>query len=201
MATDAGIEMTQCRLLKEGGRRHFMTRRFDRTNTGDKLHMQSLGAVAHLDFNQAGANSYEQAFDIMRQLELPQNRIEQMFRRMVFNIIARNQDDHVKNVAFLMNPAGEWTLAPAFDMTYAYRPDSPWVGQHQMSMNAKRNDFTMADFEAAGRVASLPRGRARRIVEDTINVVSQWPQYAERIGVDDDHRQNIQPALRLSFPE
>jgi serine/threonine-protein kinase HipA len=201
MARDAGIGMSECRLLEEGGRRHFMTRRFDRTPTGAKLHMQSLGAIAHLDFNQPGAHAYEQAFSVMRRLGLPQPQVEQMFRRMVFNIVARNQDDHVKNIAFLMNPAGEWTLAPAFDVTYAYRPDSPWVGRHQLSMNGKRDGFGLADFDAAGRAASLPRGRARRILTDTIDVVSQWRAYAERAGVDEHQRENIQPALRLSFPD
>ncbi len=122
MAQAAGITMSECRLLEENGRRHFMTRRFDRLAGGEKLHMQSLCALAHFDFNQAGAYAYEQALLTIRQLQLPMAAVEEQFRRMVFNIVARNQDDHVKNIAFLMNKQGEWSLAPAFDVTYSYNP-------------------------------------------------------------------------------
>ena len=160
MARDADILMSECRLLEEHGRRHFMTRRFDRGADDSKRHVQSLGALAHFDFNQPGAHSYEQAFLTMRRLGLPSTAVEQMFRRMVFNVVARNQDDHVKNIAFLMGRSGQWKLAPAFDLTYAYRPSSEWTAQHQMSMNGKREHFTLADFRACGRTASLPRGRA-----------------------------------------
>jgi serine/threonine-protein kinase HipA len=200
MATDVGIVMTECRLLEGGGRRHFMTRRFDRGSDGSKRHMQSLGSLAHLDFNQPDANSYEQAFDVMRRLALPHDDIEQLFLRMVFNIVARNQDDHVKNIAFLMDRAGTWALSPAFDMTYAYRPSSRWLGQHQMSMNGKRDNFTLEDFDAAGRVAALPKGRARRMVQDVRDVVSRWDAYAERVKVDDELRRQVGPALRLNIP-
>ena len=200
MAHDAGIEMTECRLLEEGGRRHFMTRRFDRGPDGEKLHMQSLGALAHFDFNRAGAYSYEQAFAAMHSLSLPHAQVEQLFRRMTFNIVARNQDDHVKNIAFLMDRAGTWHLAPAFDMTYAYRPESRWTGRHQMTMNGKADDFTRADFEACGRVARLPSGRALRILDELRGVVSGWREYAARAGVDEDHVRRIQPALRLEIP-
>ncbi|MCY7388593.1 MAG: type II toxin-antitoxin system HipA family toxin, partial [Burkholderiales bacterium] len=139
MALQCGIDMNECRLFKENGRSHFMTRRFDRVigdgATGEKLHMQSLSALAHYDFNMAGAYSYEQAFLVMRQLQLPMQAIEQQFRRMAFNIVARNQDDHVKNIAFLMNKSGEWSLSPAFDMTYSFNPTGAWTASHQMSMN------------------------------------------------------------------
>ena len=122
MARAAGITMTECRLLEEGGRRHFMTRRFDRNDDGQKLHMQSLCALAHYDFNAAGAYSYEQAFLVLRQLNLPMAAMEEQFRRMVFNVVARNQDDHPKNIAFLMDRGGAWSLSPAFDVTYSYNP-------------------------------------------------------------------------------
>lgn len=200
IARDAGILMSECRLLEENGRRHFMTRRFDRGADGSKRHMQSLGALAHFDFNQPGAHSYEQAFLAIRRLGLPTTAVEQMFRRMVFNIVARNQDDHVKNIAFLMDRSGRWELAPAFDLTYAYRPASVWTSQHQMTMNAKRDHFTLADFRACGRAASLPRGRATRILEEVCAVVSEWETYAERAQVDQEHVRRIAPALRLSFP-
>jgi len=200
MARDAGIEMTECRLLEEGGRRHFMTRRFDRGRNGEKLHMQSLGALAHFDFNRAGAHSYEQAFAVMHSLGLPHAEVEQLFRRMTFNIVARNQDDQVKNIAFLMDRAGGWYLSPAFDITYAHRPESRWTARHQMTMNAKADDFTRGDFEACGRVARLPSGRALRILDELREVVAGWRDYATRAGVDDDHLRRIGPALRLEVP-
>jgi serine/threonine-protein kinase HipA len=197
MAGDAGIEMSECRLLQEGGRRHFMTRRFDRMADGNRLHMQSLGAVAHFDFNQAGAHSYEQAFAALRELGLSRLEVEQLFRRMVFNIAGRNQDDHVKNIAFLMDRGGSWKLSPAFDVTYAF--GTHWTSQHQMTMNGKRDDFTLDDFEACGRTAALPRGRARSIVDEVVEVVSRWPEYAEHDDVDPNQRKGIEAALRLRF--
>ena len=200
MAHDAGILMSECRLLEENGRRHFMTRRFDRGPDGSKQHMQSLGALAHFDFHQPGAHSYEQAFLAIRRLGLASAAVEQMFRRMVFNIVARNQDDHVKNIAFLMDRSGRWELAPAFDLTYAYRPSSEWTSQHQMTMNGKREHFTLADFRACGRAASLPRGRATRILEEVREVVSEWEAYAQRAQVDEEHVRCIAPALRLQIP-
>jgi serine/threonine-protein kinase HipA len=200
MARDAGLEMEDCRLFEEGGRRHFMTRRFDRGQHGEKRHVQSLGALAHFDFNRPGAHSYEQAFQIIRRLGMATAVVEQMFRRMAFNIVARNQDDHVKNIAFLMDRSGRWELAPAFDVTYAYRPGSRWTEQHQMSMSGKRDDFTLADFQAAGRVAALPRGRAVKIVKEVTRVVAEWRAYAERAGVEEEHVRRIAPALRGSIP-
>ncbi|MGA8205635.1 MAG: type II toxin-antitoxin system HipA family toxin, partial [Woeseiaceae bacterium] len=139
MAKDAGIEMSECRLFEESGRRHFMSRRFDRTDDGDKLHMQSLCGLAHFDYNLAGAYSYEQALLAMRRLDLPMQSIEEQFRRMVFNVVARNQDDHVKNIAFLMDKSGRWSLSPAFDVTYSYNPAGQWTAAHQMTING-RND-------------------------------------------------------------
>ena len=200
MARDAGIEMTECRLLEEGGRRHFMTRRFDRTSEGGKLHLQSLAALAHLDFNAAGAHSYEQAYDVIRRLDLPMNVIEQQFRRMVFNVVARNQDDHVKNIAFLMDPRGEWSLAPAFDVTYAYNPEGRWTRHHQMTLNGRRNDFTVEDFRACAATAGLKRGRAETILDEVRTVVARWPHYAQQAGVHPAQRDQIRSTLRLEFP-
>jgi len=200
MARDAGISMSAARLFEEDGRRHFMTRRFDRNENGSKRHMQSLGAIAHLDYNRAGSSSYEQAFLVMRQLGLQQSSIEQMFRRMTFNIVARNQDDHVKNIAFTMDRTGVWELAPAFDVTYAYRPSSDWTNQHQLSMAGKRDRFTRADFAACGRSAMLARGRALRILDDVRDVVEAWRTYARSADVDGDHIRRITPALRLELP-
>ena len=200
MALECGIEISECRLFKENGRSHFMTRRFDRivgSAAGEKLHMQSLCALAHYDFNMAGAYSYEQALLVMRQLQLPMQAIEQLFRRLVFNIVARNQDDHVKNIAFLMNKSGEWRLSPAFDMTYSFNPAGAWTASHQMTMNGKRDDFTMEDFNACAKTASMKRGRAAKIVAEVQATVSQWRSFAEEAGVPDVLREKIQRTLNL----
>ena len=200
MARDSGITMSECRLLEEGGRRHFMTRRFDRDAAGGKRHMQSLAALAHFDFAAAGAHSYEQAFLVMRELRLGVAAAEQQFRRMAFNVVARNQDDHVKNIAFLMDRSGRWELSPAFDVAYSYNPAGDWTARHQMSLAGKRDDFTREDFREVGRVATLKRGAALRILEEVSAVVSEWPRYAEEVGVDEEHIARITPTLRLGLP-
>jgi serine/threonine-protein kinase HipA len=200
MAKAAGLTMSECRLLEENGRRHFMTRRFDRLEGGEKLHMQSLGALAHFDFNNAGAYAYEQAFLVMRQLNLPMEAVEEQFRRMAFNIIARNQDDHVKNIAFLMDKAGQWSLSPAFDVTYSYNPTGDWTARHQMTMNSKQDGFTMADFRVCAKSALMKRGRAEAIVEQVRAAVAKWPEFAEQAQVMDAWRKVIQSNLRLDLP-
>lgn len=199
MARAAGITMSECRLLEENGRRHFMTRRFDRDDEGRKLHMQSLGAIAHFDFNQAGAHSYEQAFMTIRALGLMMDAVEQQFRRMAFNVIARNQDDHVKNIAFLMDRAGRWTLSPAFDVTYAYQADGAWTDRHQMSLNGKRDAFTLDDFRACARVASMKGGSAKRIVDEVSATVSEWPAFAAQAEISEQRMEQIQRAHRLEL--
>jgi len=183
--------------LEESGRRHFMTRRFDRLPDGGKLHLQSLAALAHFDFNQAGAYSYEQALQVIRRLELPISAVEEQFRRMVFNIIARNQDDHVKNIAFLMDRSGRWSLSPAFDMTYSFQPTGKWTSNHQMTLNGKRDAFTMEDFEACARAASMKRGRAGAIISEVREVALRWRDYADEVGVASAPRDKILIALRL----
>jgi len=199
MAVDAGITMNACRLYEENQRRHFMTRRFDRRPDGEKIHMQSLCAMAHFDFNMAGAYAYEQALMVMRQLGLPMDAIEEQFRRMTFNIVARNQDDHVKNIAFLMDKNGRWSLSPAFDVTYAYNPSGMWTSVHQMTMNGKRNGYSLDDFRACAKTASMKRGRAETIVNEVCAVVSRWPDYADAAGVPEEVRDKIQKALRLDL--
>ncbi|NWF38889.1 type II toxin-antitoxin system HipA family toxin [Mariprofundus sp. NF] len=198
MAKACNIDISESRLFEENSRRHFMTKRFDRLDGGEKLHMQSLGALAHFDFNMAGAYSYEQALQTMRKLNLPMHMIEEQFRRMVFNIVARNQDDHVKNIAFLMNKSGQWRLSPAFDITYSYNPAGNWTAKHQMSVNGKRDAFTMDDFKACAKVASMKRGRAETIVKEVQGIVSQWKTYAHEAGVPEHTQQQIQQMLRLS---
>jgi serine/threonine-protein kinase HipA len=185
MARAAGIEISECRILSEGGRNHFVTRRFDRAANGDKLHMQTLAAMAHLDFHHPGGASYEQAILEMRALELPAEQVEQFYRRMVFNIVARNQDDHVKNFAFLMDRRGRWSLAPAYDLTFAYNPDGAWTSRHQMRMNGKREGFVRADFPASESAVSLVRGRGLRMLDEVLAVVAEWPRFAAEAGVPD----------------
>jgi len=186
MAKKAGIDMQESRLLRENGRSHFMTRRFDRSESGQKIHMQSLCAIEHFDFKKAGAHSYEQALRTIRKLGMSMATIEQQFRRMVFNIIGRNQDDHVKNIAFLMDKSGNWSLSPAFDMTYSYNPQGDWTSRHQMSLNGKRDDFTIEDFKACAKNASMKRGRAEAIVHEVQAAILQWEQFADKSGVPFD---------------
>ncbi|HEY2535771.1 MAG TPA: type II toxin-antitoxin system HipA family toxin, partial [Solirubrobacteraceae bacterium] len=191
MARAAGIEMAECRLLEEHGRRHFMTRRFDRPDGGGKLHMQTVGALEHVSYNEPGAYSYEQLMQLIRRLGLDTTVIEQQFRRMLFNVLARNHDDHVKNVAFLMDRDGAWSLAPAYDVIWAWRPGNPWLDSHQMSINGKRDHFTLADLRAAARVAGLPRGRAERILAQVSDAVARWPIFAAEAGVGEETIESI----------
>jgi serine/threonine-protein kinase HipA len=201
MARAAGITMTECRLLDENGRRHFMTRRFDRQQDGGKLHMQSLCALAHLDFNQAGAHGYEQALLAIRRLGLPMSAIEEQFRRMVFNLVARNQDDHTKNIAFLMDKQGLWSLAPAFDVTYSFNPSGKWTSSHQMTVNGKRDDFTQADLNQCAKAAGMKRGRAKTILSEITTAVQCWPEFAEKAALPLRQTERIQQTLRLNFPQ
>ena len=197
IAQKAGIEMRECRLLEENGRRHFMAKRFDRTDSGGKLHMQSLGAIAHFDFNTAGAYSYEQAFQVIRQIGLSMDSVEELFRRMVFNIVARNQDDHVKNIAFLMDKSGEWQLSPAFDMTYSYNPMGDWTSVHQMSMNGKSDTFSLEDFRECAKSALMKRGRADIIIDQVQKAVSLWPEVANDVHIPEDTINKIKKTFRL----
>lgn len=189
IAKEAGIEMTECQLLTDGNHRHFMTRRFDRTENGNKLHYQSLTAIAHYDFNIAGAYSYEQAFAIAKRIGLTMTDIEQMYRRAVFNICARNQDDHTKNIGFLMDKRGHWKLAPAFDVTYAYNPNGRWTGTHQMTFNGKRENFTLEDFKTVAKNAGLVQGRYKRILEQ---VQDSLATFKKRAKVNDVPKNLIQ---------
>lgn len=183
MATDSGIDMMESRLIEEEGRAHFMTKRFDRRNGNQKLHVQTFCAMQHFDFNQISSYSYEQLFQTMRQLRLSYTEAEQMYRRMVFNVFARNCDDHTKNFAFLMEPDGNWQLAPAYDVCHAYRPDSEWVSQHNLSINGKRKDFTKEDLLLIAKQNSIrnPEG----IITEVMEIVSQWPKYAAQFSVNE----------------
>jgi serine/threonine-protein kinase HipA len=195
MAIASGIEMTECRLLEENGRAHFMTKRFDRFGSSGKLHLQSLCAIAHFGFNEPGAYSYEQAFQIMRELRLPYRDAEQQFRRMVFNVVARNQDDHTKNIAFLMDQSGKWRISPAFDVIYAYNPTGDWTSRHQMSINGKRDDFIKDDLVQVGKEMNIKS--MMNIIDEIVEVVSNWSGFAKDAGVESSQIKSIEKALRL----
>jgi serine/threonine-protein kinase HipA len=199
MAMAAGIDISPCRLLEEGGRRHFMTKRFDRTDSGDKVHMQSLAALAHYDFNAPGAQSYEQAFLAIRQLGLPIHDIDQQFLRMVFNVFARNQDDHVKNIAFLMDRTGTWRLSPAYDVIWAFNPTGDWTSRHQMSINGKRNDFVMEDLVACGKAGGVQSRRIKPMLQQVQDAVSRWPEFAGTADVKPDWIRQIGETHRLGL--
>ncbi len=193
MATDAGIDMTECRLIEEKGRAHFMTKRFDRLKGNQKLHVQTFCALQHYDFNQVASYSYEQLFQSMRLLKLSYAEAEQMFRRLVFNVLARNCDDHTKNFAFLMLPNGRWHLAPAYDICHAYRPDSEWVSQHNLSINGKRKDFLRSDLLTIARQNSIRQPQI--IIEEVLEIVQQWPTYAKLYQVDEKLAKAIDATL------
>ncbi len=196
MAKEAGLKMSECRLLEENGRAHFLTKRFDRSN-GKKIHMQSLCGIAHYDFNFAGAYGYEQAFSIMRQLRLTKTEAIQQYRRMVFNVVARNQDDHTKNIAFLMSKTGKWTLSPAFDVTYSHNPAGKWTNQHQMTINGKRDNFTLTDIIKVGESISI--SKPREIIEEVIAAVAKWPDFARVAGLEEKEIQEKKRFHRLEL--
>lgn len=193
MAKAAEIEMSECRLLEEGGRAHFMTRRFDREPGKGKIHMQSYCAMQHYDFNDVSSFSYEQLFETMRMLGLPYPQAEQLFRRMVFNVIARNCDDHTKNFAFLMDKSGIWRLSPAFDVCHSFRPGSTWVSQQSLSVNGKRKDISRNDFLSVAKNMNIKK--ADKIVNQIDDVVKRWPEYAEETRVNTELRDAIRKTL------
>jgi serine/threonine-protein kinase HipA len=191
-----GIEMSECSLIEENGRAHFLTKRFDRVN-GEKVHMQTLCAMAHYDYRLLRSYSYEQAFNVMRALRLPYSQAQEMFRRVVFNVIVRNQDDHTKNISFLMDKAGNWRLSPAYDMGYAYNPDGGWTSQHQMSINGKFDDITRADLLELATRNNIKE--AKEIIEQISTVASGWASIAAECGVPHTMIEAIFPQLKLSI--
>ena len=183
LATACGIEMTDCSLIEENGRAHFLTKRFDREG-GKKIHMQTLCGLAHYDFRLLRGYSYEQAFNVMRLLRLPYSSVREMFLRMVFNVVVRNQDDHTKNISFLMGEDGRWRLSPAYDMGYAYNPQGGWTAMHQMSVNGKFGGIMREDllaFAAMNDVKGAPE-----VIEKVCDTVAGWPQMARECGVPEE---------------
>ena len=195
MAKEAAIEMTECRLLEENDRAHFMTKRFDREHGKGKFHVQSFCAIAHNDFNEITLFSYEQLFETMRSILLPYTDAEQLYRRMVFNVMARNCDDHTKNFSFIMDKTGQWKLSPAFDVCHSYRPGSSWVSQHSLSINGKRMDITRNDLLQVAKKMNIKK--ADTIIEQVHVAVSKWNDFADQIGVKKDLKEAISKTLLL----
>lgn len=196
MATRCGIDMMPCRLLQEGNRRHFLTQRFDRVGN-QKVHVQTLNGIAHVDYKKPGTFSYAELFETARQLRLPASDAMQLLQRMVFNIVARNHDDHAKNFAFMLNK-NTWTLAPAYDLAYSYKPGSKWVNSHWMSLNGKRDDFTREDIYSLEKLSPLfRRKKIDEVIDNTIEHVSQWSSLAKAWQVPDSLREEIAANLRL----
>ena len=193
MAKECGIRMSECRLLSDGEQSHFMTRRFDRTAKGDKLHMQTLAGLAHLDRDQR--HSYEQIFEILRKMKFGMPEREQIYRRMVFNVVMRNHDDHTKNFSFLMDRRGKWSLAPAYDLCYSYSPNGRWTSRHQLSLNGKQDGFERKDLLDVARNVGI--NGAEQIIEQIVHVASLWEQYADEAGVPVSFVCSIQKELLL----
>lgn len=188
MAKEAGIDISVSKLLEENDRAHFITSRFDRLESGEKCHMQTLCAMAHYDFNQSGAYSYEQAFQVIRQLKMEKERyaLEEQFRRMVFNVLGRNQDDHTKNISFLMDRSGNWSLSPAYDITFSYNKTGEWTSIHQMSINGKRDHFVIDDIIQAAKMANIKVPNAKRIIQQVSKAISNWPEFAKTAGIPEN---------------
>ncbi|OEK04387.1 type II toxin-antitoxin system HipA family toxin [Roseivirga misakiensis] len=197
MAKACGIEMMPSRLLEENGRAHFMTKRFDRGRTGEKVHMQTLCAMAHYDFMQPAAYGYEDAMADMRELGLPYHDFEQQYIRMLFNVIARNQDDHTKNIAFLLEKGGEWRLSPAYDVNWAFNPNGQWTSSHQMTIKGKRSNFSQSDLIEFGKEQSIKNPEEH--LDRVKNIVGNWSDYAKETGVSNDRISAIGKTHRLNL--
>lgn len=194
LAKACGIDMSDCSLIEENGRAHFLTKRFDREN-GKKIHMQTLCGIAHYDYRIHRAYSYEQALGVMRALRLPYSAATEMFRRMVFNVVVRNQDDHTKNISFLMDENGKWRLSPAYDMGYAYNPNGGWTATHQMSINGKFDGISREDLIVFARQNNIKD--AETIIEEVREAASRWPQIAKACGIPQEMVDRIKGNMLL----
>ena len=199
MAKEAGINMSECRILDDGKNSHFMTKRFDRDDKGNKFHMQTLCAMAHMDFNQAGAYSYEQFFSVMNKIGIHHLDSVEAFKRMVFNIYAFNFDDHTKNISFLMDKQGQWKLSPAYDVSFAYNPNGLWTSSHQMTVNGKRKNFTELDFENCAKFGNLSHREVKNAIADVKAAVSNWKVIAKNSGVSQRRIDEIWEFIKISL--
>jgi len=195
MAVAAGLDMTECRLMEEGPRAHFMTRRFDRMADGDKVHVQTLCAMDTADYNAPGSYSYESALMVCRDLELTRGEQIQLYRRMVFNIIARNQDDHTRNISFMVWRDGVWKLSPAYDVCWSYNPAGDWTSRHQMTVNSKRDDFLLEDLQQVAK--QISRFNPEKVIEEVAAAVRRWHEFAQIAKVDPMMINNIENSFRL----
>ncbi len=196
LARKSGIEMSDSMLYEENDRFHFLTKRFDRTDNGDKIHMQTLGALAGIDYKIQKASSYETLFRVMKRLRLPYNQLEQQFRRMLFNVIARNHDDHVKNFSFLMDKEGKWQISPAYDVNYSYSPGGTWTNVHQSSINGKFDNFTRDDLISLGKTFGIKK--ANQILEEVITAVNQWSEIAASLDIPKQEIEARKKVLRVN---
>ena len=193
MAKDCGINMMESKLLEENDRAHFITKRFDREGNETKHHVQTLCAIQHFDYNNLYGYSYEQLFQTMRMLKLSYTEAEQMFRRMVFNVLATNYDDHAKNFAFILKKDENWKLAPAYDVCYSYDPKNIWVSQQTLSINGKHKNISKADLIIIAKSNNIKK--AERIIEEIISVVSNWIIYAKKVSVSKELHDSISKTL------
>lgn len=191
MAKEAGINMSECRILDDGKNAHFMTKRFDRDNKGNKFHMQTLCAIGHMDFNQAGVYSYEQLFYILNRIGVHHQDSVESFKRMLFNIYSFNCDDHTKNISFLMNKQGQWKISPAYDVSFAYNPNGMWTSSHQMTINGKRKNFTELDFETCAKLGNLSNREKKNAITDVKAAISKWKLIAKKTGLTDNRINEI----------
>ena len=198
MAKACGIEMMPSKVYKESGRTHFLTQRFDRVE-GQKIHMQTLCGLAHYDYNDPVSYSYEQLFEVMRRLRLPFVQAEEMYRRMIFNVIARNQDDHTKNFGFLYDMEQGWRLSPAYDLTYAYNPTNIWLKQHQLSINGKRDQFTEKDLLDFGEEMNIKS--RKEIFEQVVEGISRWEHFATEAEISKEKANVLFRTFRLDMPK
>ncbi|MBW8324318.1 MAG: type II toxin-antitoxin system HipA family toxin [Prolixibacteraceae bacterium] len=195
LAKEAGIEISESTLYEENGRFHFLTKRFDRTDNGDKIHMQTFSALAGIDYKIPKASNYETLFRVMKRLQLPYMQFEQQYRRMLFNVVARNHDDHVKNFTFLMNKDGKWQISPAYDLCFSYKPGGTWINEHQSSINGKYNNFTKDDLLEFAKKFGIKK--ANSILEEVITAVNQWSKIASEIEIPEEKIHYIAKNLRI----
>lgn len=200
MAIDAGIQMNECRIYSNAGENHFMTKRFDRVE-GKKIHMQSLGAMAHISYKEPRLCSYEMAAAYMREMKLPMMDIEQFYSRMVFNCIAVNQDDHVKNISFLMDRNGKWRLSPAYDITYSYDITNKWLSAHQMTVNGKKSNIKLIDLLEVGEKMGLKKKKCTDIISKISLVVADFERYANEANIREKTYTGIKEILNQNKVE
>ncbi|MBW8048835.1 MAG: type II toxin-antitoxin system HipA family toxin [Cytophagales bacterium] len=193
MAIDCNIQMMDCELLEENGRAHFMTKRFDRERNNIKHHVQTFCGIQHFDYNNLYGYSYEQLFQTMRTLKMTYPEAEQMFRRMVFNVMATNYDDHSKNFSFRLKQNGRWELSPAYDVCYSYDPTNVWVSQHTLSINGKHKEINKSDLMTIANANNIKKGK--KIIEEIKETVCNWPKYADRVKVSTGLKESITKTL------